>query len=43
MWSGDGYHSTFLQKYEAILPNILHFYEDKNKGKLQFYEDKTFF
>lgn len=43
MWSGDGYHSTFFQKYEPILPNILHFYEDKIKGKLQFYEDKTRF
>ena len=31
MWSGDGYHSTFFQKYEPILPNILHFYEDKTR------------
>ena len=30
----------FFKKNEPILPNILHFYEDKNKGKLPFYEDK---
>ena len=31
----------FFKKNEPILPNILHFYEDKIKAKLQFYEDKN--
>ena len=43
MWSGDDYHSTFLQKNEHIFPTFLHFYEDKIGGLLHFYEDKTRF